>query len=308
MLGPGKHDLYKQGKLTLADLVGVKEDARWGKSRYQRSIGDALAAAEKRIIAQAPGTHANLYEAAFWAGHHYPHITWDFTGAHIDTINPTLKQFHTLAQEWPQVSKRLTYVGTHQSAKTPYPDGWKDGGIAHADAGYGTFIGLNPAYYGNPPRILASVQTYARSGWFPKGCDTVESLVTHEFGHLVDSLFQSQRMTAFREIVKTDGFGFVAETFQLWAKSNKARKSLSGYAVNDPKQIDVEGWAEGFRAIYHTPKKDWPVFVRRQAALLAIMNPRNWRTQYQWLNHLSGDAKTQAVEEMARVRKRLGMK
>ena len=45
MLGPGKHDLYKQGKLTLADLVGVKEDARWGKSRYQRSIGDALAAA-----------------------------------------------------------------------------------------------------------------------------------------------------------------------------------------------------------------------------------------------------------------------
>ena len=38
MLGPGKHKLYAEGKLTLADLVGVKEDARWGRSRYQRSL------------------------------------------------------------------------------------------------------------------------------------------------------------------------------------------------------------------------------------------------------------------------------
>ena len=45
MLGPGKQQLYAEGKLTLADLVGVKDDAQWGKSRYQRSIGDALAAA-----------------------------------------------------------------------------------------------------------------------------------------------------------------------------------------------------------------------------------------------------------------------
>ncbi len=39
MLGPGKHALYQQGKLTLADLVGVKEDARWGRSRYLKSLG-----------------------------------------------------------------------------------------------------------------------------------------------------------------------------------------------------------------------------------------------------------------------------
>ena len=38
MLGPGKQQLYAEGKLTLADLVGVKEDARWGMSRYQRSL------------------------------------------------------------------------------------------------------------------------------------------------------------------------------------------------------------------------------------------------------------------------------
>ena len=38
MLGPGKQKLYAEGKLTLADLVGVKDDAQWGKSRYQRSL------------------------------------------------------------------------------------------------------------------------------------------------------------------------------------------------------------------------------------------------------------------------------
>ncbi len=40
MLGPGKQKLYAEGKLTLADLVGVKEDAQWGRSRYQRSLRD----------------------------------------------------------------------------------------------------------------------------------------------------------------------------------------------------------------------------------------------------------------------------
>ena len=40
MLGPGKHDLYKQGKLTLADLVGERHDPTWGKSRYQKSLRD----------------------------------------------------------------------------------------------------------------------------------------------------------------------------------------------------------------------------------------------------------------------------
>ena len=38
MIGPGKQKLYAEGKLTLADLVGVKDDAQWGRERYQRSL------------------------------------------------------------------------------------------------------------------------------------------------------------------------------------------------------------------------------------------------------------------------------
>ena len=43
MLGPGKQQLYAEGKLTLADLVGERHDPTWGKSRYQRSLREIQA-------------------------------------------------------------------------------------------------------------------------------------------------------------------------------------------------------------------------------------------------------------------------
>ena len=47
MLGPGKFDLYRDGKLALADLVGTKDDARWGRSVYERSLGELKSGREK---------------------------------------------------------------------------------------------------------------------------------------------------------------------------------------------------------------------------------------------------------------------
>lgn len=38
LLGPGKYDLYRQGRITLGDLVGTRDDPRWGRSVYQRSL------------------------------------------------------------------------------------------------------------------------------------------------------------------------------------------------------------------------------------------------------------------------------
>ena len=49
MLGPGKHALYAEGKLTLADLVGERHDPTWGKSRYQRSLREIQSGHAKPI-------------------------------------------------------------------------------------------------------------------------------------------------------------------------------------------------------------------------------------------------------------------
>ncbi|MCP9496097.1 MAG: phage head morphogenesis protein [Pyrinomonadaceae bacterium MAG19_C2-C3] len=42
VLGKGKFDLYKAGKLELSDLVGERIDARWGVVRYERSLRDIV--------------------------------------------------------------------------------------------------------------------------------------------------------------------------------------------------------------------------------------------------------------------------
>ena len=44
VLGPGKHDAYKDGRLTLADLVQPTVDPVWGHGLRERSLRDALSA------------------------------------------------------------------------------------------------------------------------------------------------------------------------------------------------------------------------------------------------------------------------
>jgi hypothetical protein len=38
ILGPGKYNAYRAGTLTLPDLVGIKNNEKWGRSRYERSL------------------------------------------------------------------------------------------------------------------------------------------------------------------------------------------------------------------------------------------------------------------------------
>lgn len=42
VLGPSKYAAYQDGAITLDDLVGTKQDANWGGSRYERSLKDVL--------------------------------------------------------------------------------------------------------------------------------------------------------------------------------------------------------------------------------------------------------------------------
>jgi len=40
ILGPAKFDLYQRGRITLNDLVGVRDDPRWGRAVYERGVGE----------------------------------------------------------------------------------------------------------------------------------------------------------------------------------------------------------------------------------------------------------------------------
>ena len=112
------------------------------------------------------------------------------------------------------MAKRLKYVGTYEGPNALYvAQDWKDA-YAEADSGVfgrGKFIGLNPLHYGNPTGFIHSLQESVQVGFHPKGCDTIESILTHEFGHLVDTWLRSSP-EAFRNVVGNDGFGVVRAT------------------------------------------------------------------------------------------------
>lgn len=179
-----------------------------------------------------------LDDAKQWAEKKYPHIAWDFNGVHIETLNPSLKEFDRLASEYPEVSKRLTYFGTHKSEISPiWGYHWEEGELAHASKN-GILIGVNPKYYGDENgALIKAIEKTANNGFHPKVCNNIESIVTHEFGHQVYN-WQYSKSSKSREKL----LDFCRDNF-----SREQAKTVSVYACYSWE----EAWAEAFAALYH---------------------------------------------------------
>jgi hypothetical protein len=52
VLGPGKLEAYREGRIALADLVGHRVDERWGPERFERSLERAEMARERMAAAR----------------------------------------------------------------------------------------------------------------------------------------------------------------------------------------------------------------------------------------------------------------
>ena len=229
------------------------------------------------------GKHTKIRDAEMWAEKNYPEIVWDFKDAHIDTINPTLVEFTRLAQQYPEVANRLRYVGTYRNKakmsqlakagvrkfeqKEWYPrmKMWA-GEYAHA-AKSGEYIALNPKFYRNKALLERSLKRCTKkeldgSTFHPPGCDTIESIFTHEFGHQVQNWIESlSDDIAFTKAVSmSDDFGIVKNTFRNWygmhinEAGRDALRAISRYSLERKSIGDFsEAWAEGFASTVHTP-------------------------------------------------------
>jgi hypothetical protein len=122
----------------------------------------------------------------------------------------------------------------------------------------------------------ASLDDGERTGWSPPGCNSIEYVFTHEFGHQVDNwLGTSHDVFVDYGVVDTDGFGIVLETLGLWRSNNKATRKLSRYAL----YTEQEGFAEAFASLEHSPRKRKTLFTRRLETLLnEIGDPKKWRS------------------------------
>ncbi|NPV80733.1 MAG: hypothetical protein HPY52_10735 [Firmicutes bacterium] len=242
-------------------------------------------------------------EAAEWAKATYPHIEWDFEGASIEAINPTISQFHKLAKEYPEVAAKLKYVGTHRGANTPRPGfQWDPNTWAHA-ARDGSYIGLNPTYYSDIVKFQSDLTICEQSSFHPYNCNSIESVVTHEFGHCVRSwLLESKQ--AFTRYVSADGFGLVEDTVRLWeTQYGKRLSSISRYACED----EHEAWAETFSAMYHSEGK-YAIAKKMKTLLKVVADPSKWRGDFTWVMNAPQDEREMIIEELKKLKRMLGIK
>jgi hypothetical protein len=239
-----------------------------------------------------------LDECKHWAEANYPHIKFEFDGADVDTIRPTLHQFDKLAQEWPEVASRLKYIGTRRT--------FPRGEYAHATID-GTAIGLNPVFYGNPREFLRLLENDVATRWHPRGCHTIESVIAHEFGHAVHVWLRGQLGKSILPVVSVDGTGIVGETANNWLKHwtrnrKRAIKGLSRYAA----EKEVEAFAEAFAAHYHQMGKKG-TFLRSFGALLRELDRKKWLSDYKWLDEVEGEERVLAIQRIKDLRERLGL-
>jgi SPP1 gp7 family putative phage head morphogenesis protein len=208
-----------------------------------------------------------LKEMERWGREHYPNIQFDFEGAHVDTIRPTLEQFDKLAQEYPDVAARLEYVGTYKGEGAP-GRGFQQNSNTYAHASHdGTRIGLNPEWYGDPEIFELSLRDCREGGWLARGVATPEGIITHEFGHQVNHHLLSIKDSMTPE-APWSGYTTINTAKRSFVHANKPTNRLSRYGLTKP----AEAWAEGFASLYHTPPRNHTKYARRLRDFLEIIS------------------------------------
>lgn len=143
-----------------------------------------------------PGQFRSHDEVVEWARRAYPDIRFHLKEIPMEVTNALVGQFHTLAQRFPQVARRLEYVGTMEDALSPYGgpemnpflrDRYRRAGML-ADSAAGQFIGINRAEMRSEAHIAEAWSSLEATGWLAPGArDGAPYLLSHEFGHLMDN-------------------------------------------------------------------------------------------------------------------------
>ena len=80
-------------------------------------------------------------------------------------------------------------------------------------------------------QLLKEIVYSERGGLYPKGCDTPESVIYHEMGHLLDYKYKFSSSTAVRKIYNS-------------YTDNQIKKGLSEYALTDMQEFFADAFCE----------------------------------------------------------------
>jgi len=213
-----------------------------------------------------PPVFKKVPEAERWLRATWPHVTWDLKGLHLEAVNELLPELHRLGTEWPRVLGRLKYVGTYRTVKHPsWRFRWPRGCYAHASRD-GARIALNPAHFGHPEAMRASLAHDVANGFHPPGTGHLASVFTHEWGHQVDNWLQTLTGKSFLAASPDPRLSNSAAMLSAWRTKNRATAALSRYALTSTE----EGFAEAFASLRYTPLSQQTEFTQQLGRLLAM--------------------------------------
>jgi hypothetical protein len=245
-----------------------------------------------------------LKECTDWAKSKYTDIEFDFDGADVTAIKPTLKEFDKLASQFPDVVKHIRSLNTAELD----PNVYAHTVITHRGADFDVVIEFNNSFYSDAKRLIKFLRHDVEEGFHPKGADHVETILTHEFGHALSYWLQMQSQKTVLPYVGSDGVGIVRDTFLAWRDKHlsdkKAVAKISGYAETNME----EAWAEVFTAIHHGLKRNTLLVKRGKAVLKELADTSKWQDGIKFATDIEDkEARERAFKEIQNLRERLGL-
>lgn len=294
------------------DRLGQLADGQWRDVIDQRAIPssglDQATAAAFGVFSPGdpwPSSIATTPEALSFMRQAHPGTSFDIPDDWpAETVVPTLRQYDQLARDYPEVAEGITAITTQApTGKTP-DEAWAWASGAGTET---RRIHLGSVYQ-DPDRFAAELASSVdphtgllderRRAWLERrfpgvqvrdtdtlmwhvpGADSIESVMTHEFGHQVDYWMQDRLAELSRaapgQVVTVVDLGYVKVTG--YGQLTNLVGDLDTQLAADVRQLSVygrtnraEAWAETFTARYHTPGAADLAAVRTQDAYLRIV-------------------------------------
>jgi hypothetical protein len=190
-------------------------------------------------------------ELAQWWRNNYPNIGFVFDKADFYAAKRIVKQFDVLAHTYPKVASNIIALKCADLGEHIY--GREDNyGMDHA-------LRFNLQWF-KKERITfleSNVISDSLNGWHPIGCDDIESLLTHEFGHAVRAQYYKESYNFESSNAPHTIQDIVSDAFypSQYAKQNKA-----------------EMFAESFASLYHTPANIQVLYVKKLENMLSLID------------------------------------
>jgi hypothetical protein len=292
ILGNKKYEAYANGDFELEDIVGHAHSEDWGDSVYEKSLDeiikgggeeesedDATAAKPPKRINLEPieepepsSEESSASKIVDELSEKYPNTTFDLSGVD-DAFAPKIaEQIKTLYEDYPEVGESIGYIGTGEGVD--YDPHWDRQYVAVTVDDYegASSIFLNPTFFGSE-EAMALMFDQVDTGWFAAD-SSVESLISHEFGHSIDYYLRQQvDMSTLGFIDDFSGNGSVARALDDFMLMNEQDgRSVSGYAKAGGV---LEAWAEAFSTLYNG--NPGPYAKQQQVLLDQLLPASKWQ-------------------------------